>query len=144
LYARIVRDANKLAGLGWTGVIRDSYYHGFRHPLITKRNEEEIITDAILCDVRYPNETDDFEKVVKQFVLRCVYPFISKNNLQSQMLETSWDWVKRYAGVIDRKGNTITDPIIPIAQKLDLKMLDARFEFIEVLNESINETDTSL
>lgn len=78
---QILRDADRLSLMGYSGLIRSAYYWGFRHKLMDQ-NPKSVLDKMILCDSRCSDEglPVDYEKKVRHFCLRNLFPFLIKTN----------------------------------------------------------------
>ena len=54
----IVNTADRCAGMGWTGLIRDAYYLGVRHPVMDNPDASE----DLLVDLRHPADANTEEE----------------------------------------------------------------------------------
>jgi hypothetical protein len=132
LTTRIVRDCDRVAGMGWSGIIRDAYYLGFRHPRFTRKTQAEVAEDISICDMG--NTWDDnYEIKVREFVLENVLPFIMEKGKMHEMLHRCSLWIWRYTGVEDNSGQPIVDPIMFDIQAMFLRRHMATVEFADIL-----------
>lgn len=79
LWARLLRDFDRMTLFGYSGMIRKTTFWGFDHPDF-HRPVEELVDEGNLCDFRHPMETGYGEKP-KLFFYKHVFPFIIKNGL---------------------------------------------------------------
>lgn len=128
LSARVLRDADRLAGMGWTGIIREAYYLGFRHVYFTIAPEE--VENFLLYDFRLPPLPEDYEASPRYFCLNHVGPYLVKNGLQEKMLEGCDRLLERFYGKRGESGEWLMEPVMPIAQELFKPKADALVEFM--------------
>ena len=118
LWMRIVRDADRIAGIGPTGLIRAAYYEGFTHPAFTERTPREVVQDGIICDLRAPWVNGNDERP-DQFCREVVLPWIIENGKVTVVLEKIIELINRINGKKDPEGkNWVVEPVIQQAQQL--------------------------
>jgi hypothetical protein len=107
---RIIRDADRLAHMGYAGLIRAVYYWGFRHKLL-ETNPEAILQAMVLCDPRCNSNglPDNHEHRTRLFVLEHVFPFL----IETQQLDRAINHVRtnfdRFFGTKKRVENFLGD-----------------------------------
>lgn len=124
MLTRVLRDADRVAGIGETGVIREAYYMGpgFRHPAFTKRTEKEVMEDGLVCDMRYPLEPD-YERGVEEFVYKNVFPYLVKNGLVGEMVEKLKEHMYGIVGKRNEGGVWEIEPVLTSAKILATQRL---------------------
>jgi len=133
LTTRIVRDCDRVAGMGWSGIIRSAYYLGFRHPSFTKRSQEEVAEDNSICDMGRP-WGDGYEANVREFVLGNVLPYIREKGKISEMLYHCLIWAGRFDGMKNKHNNSwIVEPVLFEIVGHFLKRHLATVEFVGLL-----------
>lgn len=88
LASKVLRDADQLAFMGWSGLIRKLYYKGYRDPEMYESYASQRCSgnlfDMRLEDGRLPL---DYEWKVRRHALESLIPFIAENNLMEYALE---------------------------------------------------------
>lgn len=79
LWLRLVRDLDRVGGMGYTGMIRLAYYMGFNHPSLTREKEEEFIERGILCAFGLPDD-EGYEENAKNFFDASVFPYLVEDD----------------------------------------------------------------
>lgn len=133
LTTRIVRDCDRVAGMGWTGIVRSAYYLGFRHPSFTKKPQEAVAEDFSLVDMNSP-WVDGYETNVRKFVLENVLPFIKDKGKSHEILYHCLVWSGRFEGMWSKqKHSWAVEPILDKIQGWFLRKHLATLEFIAIL-----------
>lgn len=98
VWARVVRDIDRVLLMGYIGVIRTAIYLGFKHPLIIERSQFDLVRDGILCDFNEPN-SNLYEIKSQIFCYEYVFPFLYKNKLVQKIIDEAKTWISRFEGI---------------------------------------------
>jgi len=109
VYAWILQAADRAAGMGWTGILRDAYYLGFRHPNL-----------QVVEKLRSPREREyqDSIAAVQKVCYEDAFPFLISHGLASKMVRKYWDHRHQFFGLPDGRGGWKVGPLLPIAQEI--------------------------
>ena len=95
----IIRDADQLALMGHSGLIRSAYYWGFRHKLMDDE-PHKIVSEMKLCDPRCDGGglPYDHEKNTRLFCLETVFPFLIESRQVDRAKAHSQTNIERFFG----------------------------------------------
>lgn len=95
----ILRDADQLSLMGYSGLIRRAHYWGFRHYFM-EEEPEDILQEMILCDPRCTVNglPEDYEENVRLFCLKNLFPFLIESDQIDRALAHSEANVERFFG----------------------------------------------
>ena len=109
IYAWILQAADRAAGMGWTGILRDAYYLGFRHP-----NLQVVEKLKAPWEKGYPKSIAAVQRVCYENV----FPFLIKNNVVGKMVKKYLDHRDQFFGLPNGKGGWKVGPLLPVAQEI--------------------------
>jgi hypothetical protein len=119
-WIRVLRDADRLAGVGPSGILTDAYYLGFKHPRIVYPPEPFSpfeIPAYLPVDTRWPWEPN-YEKESRAFCWKFVFPYLAQNYLDLKIAARTDEHRQRFFGKMGKRGKWKIEPILPIAQEL--------------------------
>lgn len=142
-WIRLVRDADRVAALGFTGANQKAYYFGFRDPEVENMGYEEMINKGIFCDLRFPHTyhpkrqySTDYEFRAAVYFTDKVVPYLSEKGLLRKFAWYSQLFSYRFKGRIIREDDSIIEyseglvsPVLEIEPVCDLarKYYDGRY-----------------
>lgn len=125
---QILRDADQLSLMGYSGFIRAAYYWGFRHK--SMEDDPESILDArVLCDPVCNSDglPPDYEEKVRMFTLKHLFPFLIETkqvdraiNYARANIERFFDSRRPDENFLDKlkSNHTILESVIKGEQKI--------------------------
>lgn len=137
----ILRSADRLAGISWTGLIRMAWFEGFRGPhmdhfqrklfrhlqnpfwdLRHPLSEEIVVTTRLQYDPPQPPslvaDNTDYEQWPKDYCLKFIFPFLAKNGLVDKFIGITNQWSKWTHGMEEWEKPT-SDAETPISYDED-------------------------
>lgn len=120
---RVLIAADRAAGMGPSGFVRDAYYLGFRH---LKLEDNDI------WNYRKPSD----ETKITEFCRRNVLPYLVDNKLIAPMLARCFIHLSRFQGLANLDKTWAIEPILPQAQWLFFYRLLNTFSLTRLLRNS--------
>jgi hypothetical protein len=120
-WIRLVRDADRISVLGYTGANRLARFWGFKDPQLDAFGDEEYIKRKLFCDLSSPSEpgrygfSSFYEKNAYSYFQGRVTPYLSENNLYKNFCHNMQTFLERFYGVRDR-GVSIVEPVCEVAK----------------------------
>ncbi len=144
---RILVDADRIANMGYSGLVRSAYYWGYRdNPMQDSPNE--IIKNREVCDTRVEQDglSYDYEDRVRRYCLTNILPYLINNNLLEKAIYHCETNLQRFFG-ITRKEEAYLRKLAFDPKKLQ-SALNGDFDYhyfeLDRLNDVYNNADNIL
>lgn len=122
-WIRLVRDADRISVLGYSGANRLARFWGFKDPQLDELGDEEFIKRKLYCDLSAPFQPDGasknpyYERNAYNYFQGRVTPYLVNNSLYQNFCLNMRVFLGRFYGQRNFKGVADIDPVCPAAQQ---------------------------
>lgn len=134
-FCRVVRDLDRLSGLGYTGINRLAYYlDGYydRYHSLLDGEAEKLINNRTFCESAFP-QVDNYEENAKRFFRKDLLNFVREDysqQRQKKMLEILQSSMVRTIGSTEYKVDPILDDLRWLFRPKIIHTLQAQMDLV--------------
>ena len=128
LWIRLVRDADRISALGFSGANRSAWFFGFRDIRLYAQEQEGAIRSGKLCDLRHAPEAykclgfsypllEDYDLKAARYFAKKVAPYIHLSGQDRAFYDYLGVFEQRHHGLRDG-GRLVVEPVAEKAREM--------------------------